>query len=363
MNPNVELEYRRLLQQQKYDPSARNIIGLPKSVDAENSEMFYTYYSLEQEQPSAKDDPDDLENPFYAGLRDKFSEPVLSPEDNTLRPVDFEPLDPEKPVKIAVLPNEIITHIMKFAIYQDISALNSISLVCKKMYLITREQPIWRFICERYYDRNLTNGLTLEQDLSVNYYSDWMRMFIYKPRIRKDGVYISRVNYVRQGLAEGTFTQPVHAVTYYRLLRFFDDTDHTAVSFTTTLEPAQAVKLLRDYAEVIASLATSSRKTGGGSRRDAYNSNKEKKEKGMMVGRYTFNNEGRIVIDLKDPDLPHMAYQMALFVRSTRRGRHNKLAWEFYTTRRVDADENDTTEVPKSQLKPYLFSKVRSYVG
>lgn len=43
------------------------------------------------------------------------------------------------------------------------------------------------------------------------YHNDWLTMFIQKPRIQWHGVYISRINYQRQGYGEN-FNQPIHLV-------------------------------------------------------------------------------------------------------------------------------------------------------
>ncbi|CAB4417894.1 unnamed protein product [Rhizophagus irregularis] len=48
-------------------------------------------------------------------------------------------------------------------------------------------------------------------------------MYIERPRVRLDGVYISKCKYLRPGLAENTWIQPIHLVTYYRYIRLFSD--------------------------------------------------------------------------------------------------------------------------------------------
>jgi hypothetical protein len=43
-------------------------------------------------------------------------------------------------------------------------------------------------------------------------------LFLSLPRVRCDGVYICRCHYLRQGVDESAWSQPIHIVTYYRYL-------------------------------------------------------------------------------------------------------------------------------------------------
>lgn len=66
------------------------------------------------------------------------------------------------------------------------------------------------------------------------------------PRLRHDGVYISRIHYVRIGKEIDSFYQKVNLVNYFRYLRFLPD-GRRCISWTTTVEPHLAVKMLLDY--------------------------------------------------------------------------------------------------------------------
>lgn len=54
------------------------------------------------------------------------------------------------------------------------------------------------------------------------YSGDWLDAFLEKPRLRINGVYISRLNYLRTGYGE-SYNQPIHVVSYFRYIRFFND--------------------------------------------------------------------------------------------------------------------------------------------
>ena len=48
-------------------------------------------------------------------------------------------------------------------------------------------------------------------------------MFLQRPHMRFDGLYVSRNTYLRKGLTEWRYKNPVHLVTYFRYLRFLPD--------------------------------------------------------------------------------------------------------------------------------------------
>ncbi|KDO80619.1 hypothetical protein CISIN_1g019659mg [Citrus sinensis] len=57
--------------------------------------------------------------------------------------------------------------------------------------------------------------------LQSRYEGSWRKMWLLRPRIRIDGLYVSRNTYIRAGVAEWKITNPVHIVCYYRYMRFF----------------------------------------------------------------------------------------------------------------------------------------------
>ncbi|KAI9113386.1 hypothetical protein K1719_015911 [Acacia pycnantha] len=59
------------------------------------------------------------------------------------------------------------------------------------------------------------------QDLAFKYESSWRKMWLLRPRLRIDGLYVSRNTYIRVGVAEWKTTNPVHVVCYFRYMRFF----------------------------------------------------------------------------------------------------------------------------------------------
>lgn len=206
----------------------------------------------------------------------------------------------------------------------------------------------------------LTESRRIQADQVQRYYGGgWYNMYIERPRIRYDGVYISTCHYIRSGTSKTTWNQPVHLVTYYRYLRFF--TDGTVVKHVTTDEPAQVVKQLdQDHS-------------------------KQQTFRGHFAWKQDDNGNGKqpmtiLKIDTRDDNLPYERFFLQLDVKGTHRGRHNKLGWRKYTSvnqrhiddyrrqHRLDAlDEDDDSMAGLEHvydlklMKPYFFSPVRSY--
>ncbi|TPX43048.1 hypothetical protein SeMB42_g04883 [Synchytrium endobioticum] len=324
LNPDVERAYRKsLLSQKHFDV---HLAGSSGHDEREAADNFETFYSLE-EHASDSGTVDAIDAIVVLASR---AQVTCTPK-HALR----------KPPIWNRLPGELITQILQWAVLRDVGTLCSISLVCKKFLIQVRERSLWRFVSERSFPGPLSLGLagvgnTLLEEVSMRFDDDWLRMFVEKPRVRTDGVFISRVNYVRQGYGE-SWSRPVHVVSYYRYLRFFSN--GTCFSWMTTLEPAQVVKILTLVS---------------------------RKEKGFMVGSYrvTEKMDGscHIFAKMRDHDRPETTFEFTLALSSTKRGRHNKLSWLIYSM--YNSENKETrSEIPLRTLRPFMFSKVRSYLS
>ena len=60
-------------------------------------------------------------------------------------------------------------------------------------------------------------------------------MFLEKPHLRFDGIYVSRNTYIRTGIVEWRVKNPVHLVCYYRYLRFFPQGEYVYRTTPMTL--------------------------------------------------------------------------------------------------------------------------------
>lgn len=68
------------------------------------------------------------------------------------------------------------------------------------------------------------------------YGADWRLMYRLRPRLRTDGLYVSRNTYLRRGVVELAARAPVHLVSYFRLLAFTKEGG--VLSRTSSAKPA-----------------------------------------------------------------------------------------------------------------------------
>ncbi|KAI8812175.1 hypothetical protein BJ742DRAFT_795113 [Cladochytrium replicatum] len=318
LDPEVERHYRHAMQTDRVGLEAR----YGEYLHAQND--FYTYYQFGD-----------------AGHSTRMAEGMKALDDLARefcrdgKAPGFRPMLDYKPCTLGKLPSEVVMKILGSCFIRDRAAIVSLSLVNKKMFVLTRERTVWRRMCEALHPVHV--GVpSLDLELR-RYNNDWFEMFLDKPRLRSEGVYISRVNYTRTGMAtETSFYAPVHLVTYYRYLRFVPYSMQ-CYFWTTTIEPASAVKQL--HADSI---------------------QYHRLVRGFMNGTYVHKGE-TIHIEFTSEEQPKMQFQCTMNIMQTRRGLHNKLVWKEYTCNRKDEPRN-RMEIPKATLKPFIFSKVRSYL-
>lgn len=79
-------------------------------------------------------------------------------------------------------------------------------------------------------------------------FGSWRNMWIKRPKIRFNGVYISRVSYFKQGQANMDNLPSFHKVVFYRYLRFYSD--FSVCCLNTTKKPREVVKMIdKAYSE------------------------------------------------------------------------------------------------------------------
>ncbi|XP_034041611.1 F-box only protein 9 isoform X2 [Thalassophryne amazonica] len=138
---------------------------------------------------------------------------------------------------VSALPREILMYIFRWVVSSDLDmrALEQLSLVCRGFYICARDPEIWRSACLKVWGRNCTKLVP---------YKSWREMFLQRPRVRFDGIYISKTSYIRQGEESlDGFYRAWHQVDYYRYLRFF--ADGFIIMLTTPEDPLSIVPRLR----------------------------------------------------------------------------------------------------------------------
>ncbi|XP_042479907.1 F-box protein 7 isoform X1 [Macadamia integrifolia] len=114
------------------------------------------------------------------------------------------------------LPDELL-----FEVFARMSpySLGRAACVCRKWRYTIRNPVFWRNACLKAWQ--LSGPVENYRILQSRYEGSWRKMWILRPRIRTDGLYVSRNTYIRAGIAEWKVTNPVHVVCYFRYIRFF----------------------------------------------------------------------------------------------------------------------------------------------
>ncbi|XP_008781492.1 F-box protein 7 isoform X2 [Phoenix dactylifera] len=97
--------------------------------------------------------------------------------------------------------------------------LGRAACVCRKWRYTIRNPSLWRTVCLKTWQ--MSGAETNYKIVQSMYEGSWRKMWVRRPRIRSDGLYVSRNTYIRTGVAEWKVTNPVHVVCYYRYLRFY----------------------------------------------------------------------------------------------------------------------------------------------
>ncbi|KAJ8416026.1 hypothetical protein AAFF_G00380480 [Aldrovandia affinis] len=304
---------------------------------------------------SRSPDPDNIEdgekNNEIADLLTYFQQQL------TLQDMNLKICEPEvetTQMHISALPPEVLMYIFRWVVSSelDLRALEQLSLVCRGFYICARDPDIWRSACLRVWGRGCTKIVP---------FSSWREMFLERPRVRFDGVYISKTTYIRQGEESlDGFYRAWHQVEYYRYLRFFPDGQ--VMMLTTPEDPFITIPHLR------------SRNSRGDSvmfghfrlSQDADNQTKVfvvvSKKKEEKVAEYQKNKFYRRT---SVPDSEH-SFHVGLQLSSGGRQRFNKLVWAHHSchiTYRSTGETVVTAFNVDKTYTPLFFARVKSYTA
>ncbi|XP_078440923.1 F-box protein 7 [Wolffia australiana] len=170
-----------------------------------------------------------LQNPHDSSLHSRFAmmqycgtkRPWLDLYGNRIRPVapvgsmcgkEFH----ESSLMHRCLPDELLSEIFSRMLPYS---LGRAACVCRKWRYMTRNPTLWRAACLKVWQAS--GMLENYRILQSTYEGSWRRMWVQRPRLRTDGLYVSRNTYIRAGIQEWNVTNPVHLVCYFRYIRFF----------------------------------------------------------------------------------------------------------------------------------------------
>ena len=132
----------------------------------------------------------------------------------------------------AYLPQDIVVLVFK---YLDCKSLAKVAMTNSYWYELYTSKDIQKWFKVECFDIFDKKGLYSATKKYLTSFQDWKNMFIYRPRVRWDGVYFAKVQYWHDGITEFGDYHPIHEVIYYIFLWFTKEGKvyHAA----TSLEP------------------------------------------------------------------------------------------------------------------------------
>jgi F-box protein 9 len=214
---------------------------------------------------------------------------------------------PSAQVTIDKLPAEIIRSIFSS---MEPATLERCARVKKHWFIISREPGLWRHFCMEMWDSCAPHH--------VARYKSWRRMFLERPRVHYDGIYISKNIYIRPGSTEGSYNQPVHQVVYYRYLRFYEDGG--AISTLSFEDPKQVLEWFHIESD---------------------EETLRKKSRHVNVGSFLSDDEeGQVKVWVKG--YPNLKHFMLLSLSTHGNGVHNRLTVMDYASSPASSDNYDS---------------------
>lgn len=256
---------------------------------------------------------------------------------------------------ISALPPEVLMYIFRWVVSTDLDmrALEQLALVCRGFYICARDPEIWRLACVRVWGRSSTKLVP---------FNSWREMFLERPRVRFDGVYISKTAYIRQGEESlDGFYRAWHQVEYYRYLRFFPDGQ--VMMLTTPEDPLVTIPRLRSRTSRVESILLGHFRLS----QDTDNQTKvfivvSKRKEEKVAVEYQRN---RFCRRNQTPEAEH-SFHVGLQLTSGGRQRFNKLVWIHHSCQIKYISTGETVDSAfnlDKMYQPFYFARVKSYTA
>ncbi|XP_050237599.1 F-box protein 7 [Mercurialis annua] len=201
------------------------------------------------------------------------------------------------------LPDELILEVFLRMNPYD---LGRASCVCRKWRYTLRNPVLWRSACLKAWQ--LSGVVENYKILQSKYESSWRKMWLLRPRVRTDGLYVSRNTYIRTGVREWTVINPVHLVCYYRYMKFLPSGRFLYKTSSHTVK--EVVKCMN---------------------------NRSSKADDVFSGRYSLTDD-TIEASFLYPGLHPTQWKVCLRLRGTTTGANNRLDILSLITSKVDSD-------------------------
>lgn len=191
--------------------------------------------------------------------------------------------------------------------------------------------------------KKVDDSLVVEQS---PYNGSWRKMYLDRPRLRFDGIYISTCNYMRPGIGQSWYS-PILMVTYYRYLRFFPN--GTCLSLLSTDEPKDTVPVFI-------------KQSAGVKPRDNYSVQRSdgtliSRPKGILNGIWHLENRQGDVLIETEGSVDRYNFFLRFNIRSSGVKKQNKLKWkDFWSVNKLTQDRADFS---LKNDKAYFFAKYK----
>lgn len=260
--------------------------------------------------------------------------------------------DPALPT-IAVLPDDILEHILELLMCEDLPAWAAVGQSCRRLAHLAFCTPhLWRHLAGLVYPRQhyATDALSVERSARVHWGFRYQAMLNERPFIRYGGVYISKVSYMRQGERSensNSWNLPFRIITYYRYYRFYPGGE--CIRLLSVLEPEKVVRRMggRTVAQKqgVAPVSAS---------HDLDSSTNPWLQ--FQLGHYTLTMEGHVETKCEGSG-SSAGYQFVdrfTLTNSSRHARHNRLQWESMACEK----DGVRTELGVANERDFFFSRV-----
>ncbi|XP_029841796.3 F-box only protein 9 isoform X2 [Ixodes scapularis] len=261
----------------------------------------------------------------------------------------------QRATHLSDLPREVFMYILRWVVSSelDVLSLESVSRVCRGFYLCARDPELWHLVCARTWGRDCGQLLR---------YQSWREMYIYRPRICYNGVYINKTTYVRHG--ESSFQdssyRPCFLVEYFRYLRFFPE--GAVLMLTTPDNPYLSLGKLRSRRPLYSSVLTGKFWLEGTKLRAVLK--KAASAKGTGRSANSSHRRSRPLVLDQQPH-PEQVFHMELELRAVR-GRPNiQLAWRSYAIHTFWSGQETVAkfDLTANAFPPLWFSRVKSFTS
>ncbi|XP_070533439.1 F-box only protein 9-like [Ptychodera flava] len=262
-----------------------------------------------------------------------------------------EPRFPQTATHISALPVEVLMYILRWVVSTelDMRSLEQVSLVCRGFFACARDPEIWKIACTRVWGINC--HLTKE-------YKTWRSMFIDRPHLKCNGVYISKASYIRHGEQSlDSFYRPWHTVEYYRYIRVFPDGE---IQMLTSPETPYTIipKLRTKYSKLSGVLSGHYRIVKD--KIFAVLNKTDIKIYDRSVRRYR-RQKSNVPLETEQ------TFHVEMIVHNVRGIPQAKLSWDHYSCHTLYRSTNQTStaefELDINKYPPFYFSRVKSYTA